>query len=469
MEINLNEFDSLDLARLAIAQRQDDLVKVNDPYDFTCIARWTVDNRLVCDADTDTCHLETPDKLFYALSRCHQLQELHIVARGLKDEHLRLLLVDIPPTLKKLNLARNKITNWGVESLFQKAPPQLEDLVLSDNPISSIPRIPTLTRLCVDNCPIDAFGVAALPPRLVRLSACEKAVSSDCAVKLAPLLQKLPLERLELEGAKLEDRGVAALAQGLPRLTLTWLDVTNCSFRRDGFKKLGQALRYCLQLKVLRVCHNRIGAVELAGCLPGGLEGIHMAGCHLGPLEMGILAAGMPAGLRRIDFSCNPLGSEGGKLLADSLLQRCSQLEELDLELCEMGSYGFDALSRALTKCPRLKKLRLIENEFMGFQGAQALSNVPFPDLLELYVSCNRIGPQGVLCLARGLSARAPKLATLDIANNSFDSFDVTAFIQKVRALLSLLGANCKGTPSLHLQERDGDHAVMRRVTSYLV
>jgi uncharacterized protein (TIGR02996 family) len=200
------------------------------------------------------------------------------------------------------------------------------------------------------------------------------------------------------------------------------------------------------------VCFQGDAPVNVAGlaCCPwlARLENLDLSAKGITPADVRTLL-GSPhlTGLRQLDLGYNELGVDGARALAqgqplprleqlvlrssgfdDSAVHelanmRLARLRHLDLSGNRFGPEGLPALLRS-SLLARLRVLRLGDCD-LGPEGVEQLAEVNLPELKELYLDSNELGPDGALALAR--CSWAQQLEVLDLRSNQVEDEGVQA------------------------------------------
>ncbi|XP_023565130.1 protein NLRC5 isoform X2 [Octodon degus] len=253
-----------------------------------------------------------------ALAGCGQVEVLSFKSRKCGDTFAEVLSRSLPNmgSLKKLGLARSKITARGISHLMQALPlcPQLEEVSLQDNQLKDqevlsivkvLPSLPQLQKLDLSHsnfsistlfllvkmavtCPTvrtlqvkkaelifllspstemaaDLQRAPDLPEKdsqrketknrtlVLRLQKCQLRVHN--AEDLIGLLRKgPPLEEVDLSGNQLEDEGCRLLAEAASHLHITGkLDLSNNELSADGVPHVLRAMNTCRSLTELHI------------------------------------------------------------------------------------------------------------------------------------------------------------------------------------------------------------------------
>ena len=140
--------------------------------------------------------------------------------------------------------------------------------------------------------------------------------------------------------------------------------------------------------------------------------------------------------LTSLNLSSNSIGDDGAKALADALKNCCNiKLTSLNLSSNSIGSDGAKAFVDALKKCCNIKLTSLnLSSNSIGSDGAKSLADVlkHCPALGTLDISDNNICVAGVKALAGALKY-CKDLHTLDIACNSLREDGAVALVDLIK------------------------------------
>ncbi len=261
-----------------------------------------------------------------------RLWRLRLANDGLGDAGVAALLGSANLSgLRTLDIAQNDLSASAV-SLIGDAPPQLEHLDLSRNPLGaagatslaeSLRRL-RIRHLAVSGCNLDGRALAELlhaATRLESLDAADNPIGTDGARLIAQVATTAQLEHLDLSRCGLGRAGLASLLDGVG------------SLRR------------------LALSSNRLGdegaslLVAYAPRLPR-LERLELDDDDLGPEAAAALAASAFARhLGSLSLAHNPLRDAGAEALGAGAGWHA--LTSLCLSHCEIGSAGVASLANA--------------------------------------------------------------------------------------------------------------------------
>ncbi|KAL7548353.1 hypothetical protein ACHAWF_011641 [Thalassiosira exigua] len=218
--------------------------------------------------------------------------------------------------------------------------------------------------------------------------------------------------------------------------TLRSLDLTGTRFDARALEEVKPFFRRCSSLEVLVVGENECvgdeGVEVLASSLGeegrGRLRVLAVESCGVGPRGASSVADFMArggAGLRVLELSGNPIGDEGGEVLA-AALKRGHPLGELSLNGAELGDRGALALGDMLKANRSLHTLSLQDNAGITGAGASGLLEAIYDaDSIKTIVASNhalknlslrgcRNIASDLLGLVSQLSTRSRLLSTKD-------------------------------------------------------
>jgi uncharacterized protein (TIGR02996 family) len=273
--------------------------------------------------------------------------------------------------LAHLDLGQTWLTTEGVHALL--ASPhlqQLRHLLLEDNEIGDrtvlheVSWPAGLQRLDLAGNPLGERGladlVAAAPPEQLRclsLGFCGLSARSLEVLTRSGWLDHLT--ELDLSGNYLGMAGLRALTRSANRACLGSLGLANCDLDDEG------------------------PAVLAASWNPGQLACLHLADNQIGPAGVRALAcAGGLEGLTSLDLSGNPVGDEAVVALVES--PGLPRLSMLDLTDCDLTNAGVIALAHT-PGLARIRRLALASPD-IGPAGIQALLDSPYTTSLRVLV-----------------------------------------------------------------------------------
>jgi serine/threonine protein kinase/Ran GTPase-activating protein (RanGAP) involved in mRNA processing and transport/hemoglobin-like flavoprotein len=233
-----------------------------------------------------------------------RLQHLDVGDAALGDAGLAALLGS-PHLggLRSIGLAQNDITVSGA-TLLASAPPQLEELDLSLNPLG--------------DAAADAIAEALTRLRITRLRVSGSGLGAQ---GVAGLLRAGRLEEIDASRNALGSEGVDALVRTPGAASLRALDLSQCALGRDGLRALATANELTM-LRALDLSSNDVGDVGVTLLVAGApklarLESLALADDGLGPDAAEALAASSLAlHLRALRLAHNQLGDRGAEALA---------------------------------------------------------------------------------------------------------------------------------------------------------
>ncbi|CAK0846032.1 unnamed protein product, partial [Prorocentrum cordatum] len=177
----------------------------------------------------------------------------------------------------------------------------------------------------------------------------------------------------------------------------------------------------------------------LAGCLRlcARLEELDLNKCNIGDDGAQALAKALPSmgALQVLGLASNGIGDDGAQALAKAL-PSMPGLQYLDLSSNGIGDDGAQALAKALPSMRGLRQL-LLNGNGIGDDGAQALAKAlpSMPGLQGLHLASNGIGDDGAQALAKALPSMRG-LQVLRLSRNGIGD-------DGAQALKSALGDRC--------------------------
>ena len=242
--------------------------------------------------------------------------------------------------------------------------------------------------------------------------------------------------------------GAEALANALGKdgnRTLTTLNINYNNIGVEGAIAIAEALKENTTLTTLNIGGNYIGDVGiqfLAEALKVNtrLTTLDISGTRIGDGGMKDLADALKVNttLRTLDISNSNIGAEGVIVLASALKDN-KTLRTLDISYNNIGVAGAQALADMLKENKKLTKLDIIKTS-IGVEGVKAITEALGKDgnntLLELYISRNGIGDQGIAEFATMLTFNN-KLLYIDM-EKLFDTISNTNTTDSVKNLKSI-------------------------------
>ncbi|PJF19839.1 Rna1p [Paramicrosporidium saccamoebae] len=213
-------------------------------------------------------------------------------------------------------------------------------------------------------------------------------------------------------------------------------------------------------LKTVKLNGNTLGvdaskalAEALAGC--DSIEEFYLNDCFTGRMKEEVHVAVEAFGqvlknkstLRVVDYSDNAFGPVGAKAAA-VLLSEATGLQELILNNNGLGPEGGKIIAQSLLNCQKLNidagkqsSLRRVEIGRNRLEnGSSALMGEAFKShglLKEIALPQNGIRPEGIAELSNGIAAN-PTLIQLNLQDNTFTSTGSQAFARALKQLKSL-------------------------------
>ncbi|XP_059008734.1 ribonuclease inhibitor isoform X1 [Mustela lutreola] len=360
---------------------------------------------------------------------------------GLTEERCRDIrsALQANPSLTELNLCSNMLGDGGVRLVLQGL----------QSPACKI------RKLSLENCCLTKAGCGVLPD----------------------VLRSVPtLRELDLSNNPLEDAGLQLLCEGLldPQCHLENLHLEYCNLTGASCASLASALKAKQHFKALVVSNNELEEAGVRVLCQGlvdsacQLETLRLENCGLTAASCedlcGVVAA--KPSLQVLDLGDNKLGDQGIATLCSSLLHSSSQIRVLWLWHCDITTTGCRDLCRVIRAKQSLKEMNLADN-VLGDEGARLLcesvlepgcqlqalwmktcsfttaSCASFGEMLaqnkhlmELHLSCNKLGDAGVRELCEGL--RQPGTVLRELWIGDCDVGD-----EGCASLASLLLVNC--------------------------
>ena len=223
------------------------------------------------------------------------------------------------------------------------------------------------------------------------------------------------LQSLDISGWEIGSEGVALLFDDHQCwVNLHTLNLSRNKIGSDGAQVLSKVLVHCKNLRCLDLFCSDIGD-DGAVALAEGLKDL----TSLLELRLGlnkITSQGALAlvevlkynHLQHLDFLKNRIGLESMSALVDVIC--ADSLQTLGLNRCDLLLDGAVSLSAGLKSCRQL---------------------------VRLDISCNNIGPLGMLCLAEGLKS-CRQLVELDISANNIGSHGMASLAERLQYCTNL-------------------------------
>ncbi|MEZ4248464.1 MAG: globin domain-containing protein [Polyangiales bacterium] len=318
------------------------------------------------------------------------LRRLDLSRNGLGREGLQLLLASQHlDDLRELDLSSNALGATGA-MLLASAPfvRRLERLMVSDDQLGDAgvaallgsPHLGGLRALAIAQNEVTASGAtlfASAPPQLESLDLSLNPLGDAGAEAAAEALRRLRIETLRVAGASLGANGVAALLRAGRLLSL---DASQNAIGPDGALRLANAVGSLEQLALAGCNLGPRGARALLGA-PGRLRDLDLASNALGDDGATALVAAAPnlARLERLNLADDGIGADGAEALAVSSL--ATHLRELSLADGSLGDAGAEALARGRA----WHALRVLDLRGNGISlaGASTLAGSPSLAMLE--------------------------------------------------------------------------------------
>ncbi|EJK51124.1 hypothetical protein THAOC_29736 [Thalassiosira oceanica] len=203
---------------------------------------------------------------------------------------------------------------------------------------------------------------------LAHLNDCDMA---GCTPKLAACTG---MRYLKLNHLNLSTNSCAALRDVFPRMAnLRELVLSGNSLDDDCTTLLAQGLTDCKQLQSLDLSDNRIcdnGLDVLVQSLPTSVDVLLLSGNDITLARHVLLLR-----FRVLDIWGNTLCAGGTRVIAASLANPESRLEDLDLSQCNIGDEGTATLADGLRNNQRLTRMSLEDNNITE-RGWNALSSI---------------------------------------------------------------------------------------------
>ena len=261
------------------------------------------------------------------------------------------------------NFNNNEITSKSIQSFVNV---QVEELLLSGNPIGSGSAVKVINALCgsgVKKLGLDNTGIG----------------EPDCEALCELLKSSHSLQYLLVGKNNLSSESVTSIITGLSHnRSLTELDISNSHFKMESMTNLASMLK------------------DKSKCT---LTSLMLKNCHIsGPSAAALLKN---TTLRMLDLDHNPIGDVS--TLATKLVEN-ETLTQLWLKDCHISSEGAVELVAALCKNSTLKDLDLDHNP-IGVEGASSMSDMlqHNTSLEHLSLCDNSVGEKGVHKLINSL------------------------------------------------------------------
>ena len=260
---------------------------------------------------------------------------------------------------------------------------------------------------------------------------------------------------LHLWNNNITKHGANALLQIMANININSLDIDSRNIGSSGaaavslsltkYKNEGQALTDALNgfgnLLKLNLSCNSIGddgtktlADALKNCSNLILTSLNLSSNSIdsvGAKSLADVLKHCPA-LGTLDISNNNIRVAGVKALAGSL-KYCKDLHTLNIACNSLHCNDAVALADLIKRCPTLCKLIIADNS-IGVHGSHVLAGAIkcCKNLHILDISCNNIGAEGAKALA-GTIRQCVKLQTLDVAHNHIGENGTRALVHALK------------------------------------
>lgn len=267
------------------------------------------------------------------LSKCPELQEIHLMSMSLDDASLLTLSQGLAQmtSVKILMLGNNKITPIGIQHLADSLVhcPEMEALDLSCNSIEDagadrlaavLPRLKKIKKISISQSKISSLGGLAIIKAIGQCQFMEDIKLQSCGLENVP-----------------GDQFVDALVS-CPRIE--HISLSENKFEQPNFLKLMEGVQH---FTFLRTIHLKVCGVSDSVCKPLAK------------------ALGCIKSVEEIILSWNSISDEGSCALAN-VFKQMGNLKILDLEQNKIKDKGVEAMAQALSICPYIKVIRLWGN-----------------------------------------------------------------------------------------------------------
>eukprot|EP00043_Microstomoeca_roanoka_P009128 m.87017 g.87017 ORF g.87017 m.87017 type:complete len:714 (-) comp14488_c0_seq1:1253-3394(-) len=347
-----------------------------------------------------------------AIAKGRSLRHLSLEAAYMGDECL-VLLADIFPYLKHLNLRFNNISPKGASTLAEAllTASHLQSLDISCNPLKD-----GISSICKS---------LANAQHLRRLKVVDAHLRDSDCIALADLLIALPtLESLDLSMNQLCDQGMLALSKGLAVCSnMATLNLKSIRLGSEGLLSLGEAIRDWpnKNLRELVLSDNLI--THNIGCLGAGL--------------------GQQTAFQRLCLSGNSF-QEMPTLCLHRMLAGCGGAV-VQLNRCQITVAGCNDIASALSGGAPLTGLYLSSNS-CGSDGMLALGRAVAINmtLTLLNLNDNQLGDEGMVLLCAGLRQNH-SLSSLFVADNGCDTRGFRALAEYIQTTTTLTELDISG------------------------
>jgi hemoglobin-like flavoprotein/Ran GTPase-activating protein (RanGAP) involved in mRNA processing and transport len=313
------------------------------------------------------------------------IEALHLAQNGLGREGLQLLLGSTAlGSLEELDLSSNGLTPSGAMVLagspFAR---RLKRLTLSDDALGDAgiaallgsPHLSGIRELTLSQNGITASGATLLadaPPQLECLDLSHNPLGDAGAEAAAAALARLRVTRLALTGCNI---GADGLERLLATERLTGLDVSSSPLGRRGIEAIARARGLGL-LEHLSLSQGELGPEGTTALMAsphlGALRSLDLSSNGIGDVGVTAIVASAPrlSRLERLHLADNGLGPDAAEALSASSL--ANHLCHLDLAHNQLGDAGAEMLARG-SGWHSLRQLSLRANA-ISLGGAAAMT-----------------------------------------------------------------------------------------------
>ena len=367
--------------------------------------------------------------------------------------------------IQELDFSWNDMGPWGVAALADglKFNNNLKILNLSHNNITSCSALP-LERILIDNKDIQLLdlsannigsaGCAMVGYLLKQSSTIETLLLSQNSIGLGGA-QKISdgfmynnsIKTLDLSQNIFGSEGVISFSSVIKlNKSLLTLNLSQNLIGFEGILALADSLLYNCTLQELDLSWNNVGlhgAGYLADVLMKGETMVLLNICHT---EMGF--EGMQAlankfslnsSIQKLNISMNSVANCDTVEFKDyNIFRNFHHIQELDVSMTGITSYGVAALADMLMTSSEMKVLRL-SNNYIGLYGVTMLANglLRNHSLQHLDLSWNSIGSDGAKALSSVLK-RNRRIQILNLSQNNITSGGAIAIADGIEHALLL-------------------------------